>query len=221
MSFVHPPTVLTLYHTKWACSSIPLWALLELEVPETEVAVVPVSHKQLQSDTTIAEISPRRMVPVLAHPDGTTIAESGAILLYVLEKFDTEHKLHPAPNSPLRAKFLQHIFYVVAEACSVVVRLYLVTLKPKEKRDSAVVEPLMKKYNTVVVEYLERELDHGKRPYLLGEEFTAADMAFGYIIMTAAFCGGEDGEDTLVNEVVKSYHIRCSGHEFYEKLFKY
>ncbi len=221
MSFVHPPIVPTLYHVEWGCSSIPLWALLALEVPETEVAVVPVSHAQLASDPTLAEISPRHVVPVLAYPDGTTIVESGAILLHLLEKFDTERKLHPAPNSPLRAKFLQHLFYVAAEALSVVIGLYYVTRTPKEKRDRADVEPLMKKYNTVVIEYLERELDHGKRPYLLGEEFTAADMAFGYVVMTAAFCDGEEGEDTLVNEVVKSYHIRCSQHESFDKLVKF
>ncbi len=216
MSFVHPPTVPTLYHSKWFCSSIPLWALLELQVPETEVAVVSISQEQLKSDPTIAKITPRHVLPVLAFPDGTTIVEAGAILLYLLEKFDTAHKLHPAPNSPLRAKFLQHLFYAVSEAYSAVVAMFMVTRTPKEERDRVVVEPLMKKYNTVVVEYLERELDHGKSPYLLGDEFTAADMAFGYIIMTASFC---EGEDTLVSEVAKSYHIRCSERELYGKLF--
>ena len=217
MTIVHPPSVPTLYHSKWFCSSIPLWALQELGVPETEIAVVSITQEQLKTDPTIAKLSPRKVLPVLAYPDGTTILEAGAILLHFLEKFDKEYKLHPSPSSPLRAKFLQHIFYVVSEAYAAVVAVFGVSFStPKEKRDRAVVDPLMEKYNTKVVKYLERELEYGKRPYLLGDEFSAADIAFGYIIMTASFC---NGEDTLVSEVAKKYHERCSQRELYGKLF--
>jgi glutathione S-transferase len=44
--------------------------------------------------------------PLLVH-DGQVIAESGAIALYLLEAFDPDFKLHPAPGAPNRAAFFE------------------------------------------------------------------------------------------------------------------
>lgn len=175
------------------------------------------TEEEVQKDPAVLKISPRRVLPVLALPNGEMVVEAGAIALYFLEEYDKEGKLHPLPGSPNRIRFLQAVVYSVAEAYSAVVNLFKVCRGvPVDKRDRAVIDPLIEKYEKVVVQHLERELDFGKRDYYLGDEFSAADIMFSYITMVATFV---EGEKLLENAVVAAYAKRVADRDAYKTLY--
>lgn len=190
--------------------------LLEANVPETGIKVVKITDEQLKKDEAFGRLSPRRVVPVLAMPDGSAILESSAILLYIMETFDTAHKLHPAVGDAKRPLYLQAVAYVGAEAYRAVVGVFAECfMKPLEKRDRAKVDTAKEKYQTVVVEHLERHFADG-RAYYLGSEFSAADIPFAYVLMTASFV---EGEELLVSPTLTAYHSRLKERDSYKKLF--
>lgn len=88
---------LVLHHLNRSRSERLIWLLEELGV-----AYELVRHKRdPQVNLAPAEliaIHPMGKAPLLIH-DGQVIAESGAIALHLLEHFDTDHRLHPAPGA--------------------------------------------------------------------------------------------------------------------------
>lgn len=216
MEFCPKVTVPTLYHAQWFCSSIPHQILLELDVPASSCAVVKLSE-EVRKAADFSKLSPRRVLPVLALPSGEKIVEAGAIALYFLETFDKAGKLHPLIGSPDRPRFLQAAFYVTSEMYKASVSLFLYCMKtPKEKRDTAVLGPMIETFNKVVIDHLERELDFGKRKFYLGDEFSSADIFLGYITMTTSFV---QGEDLLTNTVVADYAKRVAERSSFKALF--
>lgn len=206
----------TLYHVPWTCSSIPYQLLLELDIPNTTVDVITLSPTELRTSPEIEFLSPRRVVPFVAFPDGTTLVEVGAIVLYLCETFDKEHKLHPARGDPNRTRFFQGVVYTVAEGYRAVTNVVEECFgKSQEERAHETLGPLMEKFNTVVVEHLVQELEEAGRTYYLGEKFSVVDIMFGYILMTAEFADA----GLLKNEVVKLYHQRLKERPAYMKLF--
>lgn len=206
----------TLYHVPWLCSSIPYQLLLELDIPSTAVDVIRVSHTELKTSPEIEFLSPRRVVPFIAFPDGTTLVEVGAIILYLCETFDKEHKLHPAPGDPNRIRFFQGVVYTVAEGYRAVTAVFEECFeKSQEERAHGKIGPLTQKFDTVVVEHLMLELEEAGRTYYLGEKFSVVDVMFGYILMMAEFADA----GLLKNEVVKQYHQRLKERPAYKKLF--
>lgn len=198
-------------------SSIPYQILLELGVPSTSAAVVTITQDDMKNNLSFRKISPRGVLPVLALPCGESIVEAGAIALYFLEKFDTSGKLHPLPGTPDRPRFLQSVVYTAAEGYSAVVQLFKACRGvPHEKRDRAVVDPRLEKYNKTVVQHLEQQLDYGRRDYYLGAEFSAADIMFSWILMVAGFM---QDENVLANEVVAAYAKRIGKRETYKVLY--
>lgn len=179
--------------------------------------IVTLSSDEVKKDDSFAKISPRRVAPLLVLPSGEQIV-SGAISLYILERFDAAGKLHPLPGSPNRARFLQATFYTAAEMFPTAGVLFRYCMaNPKEKRDPKVVAALIEKFEKVVIAHLERDLDGGKRKYYLGEEFSAADVCCSYITMTATFV---QGEDLLAkSSVVTEYANRMAERKSYKALF--
>lgn len=91
-----PPA--TLYHVPKTISSPIVQTLLELD-DGPSVHIETLTFKQLKS-TEYLKINPMGTSPALT--DGShvlqgpiTMFESGAILSWILEEYDTKHKLHP------------------------------------------------------------------------------------------------------------------------------
>lgn len=64
------------------------------------------------------QINPNGRIPAIVHhrPDGTdfTVFESAAIILYMIQRFDTEHKLSFATGSDDESEALQWIMFAVS-----------------------------------------------------------------------------------------------------------
>jgi glutathione S-transferase len=103
---------------------------------------------------------------------------------YLCEKFG---KLAPQPGAPKRAEFLQWVHFSEATAMPPLGAFFQNSfIKPEDKRIPAVVPEARE----AIGKWLKVLDDHLKnRKYLLGDEFSAADVMMGYSVNGAKFSG--------------------------------
>lgn len=209
-----PPKVPTLYHVHYFCSSIPYAVALELSIPDDQLKINHISNTTLRADPEIGALSQRRVAPFVHFPDGSVLLEAGAIVLYLCETFDKDGKLHPLPGTPGRNKFLQAVVYTAAECYRAVVNVFLCCYgRTPDQRDEIAVVTTSQKYHKIVTKHLLTQLE-GKK-YYLGDQFSVADIMFGYILMTAEVCDVELLEDQSIRE----YHDRIKARPSYQEVF--
>lgn len=213
----------TLYHVPWFCSSIAVQVAREIPISPSSLQIKSITVAELRTSEEILQVSPRRVVPVLALPDGTAIGEVGAIVLYLLETFDESGKLHPLRGDPNRPRFLQASFYIVSECYKAAFEVFLMCFRvqptkeridPKE-RDEGKWKKATEKFRKVVIEHLVTELKDGGRQFYLGDRLSAADFMFGYILMWVDSCG----EGLLDHKVVKEYYDRLKARPIHRQLY--
>jgi glutathione S-transferase len=165
-------TMITLYHAPQSRSSRMIWLLEELGVP---YEIRPVSIYRPMTGEGVADPAnphPDKRVPALLH-DGSLVAESVAILLYLLDTFP-EAGLAPAPGDPRRGDYLTWIAWYVAE------------LEPAlfaGMSGELAAAPHKQRGYDAVVSRLRAAL--ARHPYVMGDRFTGADflissaLAFG------------------------------------------
>jgi len=95
---------------------------LRLTYPDSgltyEFKELSLQHKE-QKEPWYLKINPNGRIPAIVHhrPDGTdfTVVESSAILLYLVQRFDPEYKLHWPAGSDEESETLQWIFFAHGE----------------------------------------------------------------------------------------------------------
>jgi glutathione S-transferase len=98
-----------------------------------------------------------------------TIWESGAVLSFLLLKYDTEYKLHPDPQTSSQsqiATFMHLQQYIIATVYPFVATLYIHTLKPFEEQDVDYVKDAKTKFRTLIGPTLSNFL--GNKEYFMG-----------------------------------------------------
>jgi glutathione S-transferase len=162
--------MIKLYHAPLTRSIRIYWLLEELGIPY-ELSLVKFTPGKLP----FAQATPYGKVPAIEDGD-VVMFESGAILEYVLEKYG-QGRLAPAPGTPGRAAFLQWVHFSEATALPPVGDIVRHTLfKPEPERIPAVVEDARGRLGAIFA-VVEKALE-GK-PYLLGADFSAADIMMG------------------------------------------
>ena len=96
--------------------SVPVEAALTLLDLAHEVVEAPTWEGDAQRDR-VAPVNPMRQIPALITPDGETITESAAILIWLAEQHP-EAALAPEPGDPRRAQFLRWMTFVPAAVYS-------------------------------------------------------------------------------------------------------
>jgi glutathione S-transferase len=145
-------------------------------------------------------IHPLGKSPVIID-DGNTIAESGAIVEYLVDTYGNGRFI-PAPNTPERLRYTYWLHYAEGSAMPPLLMKLLFTLMPR--RAPALLRPLVRKVSSQALTglvnpqlkqhmaYWEQELS--KSPWFAGNEFTAADIQMSFPLEAAAARGGlEDG----------------------------
>ena len=117
--------------------------------------------------------------------DGFTLAESGAIARYLLEKFDTDNKLGPQSDDPkAKAEWMQWLMYTEASAFAPML-IKLLLSRHEEK------PPLFDMFATgevaLQLSYVEARL--ADRDYVMGDTFQAPDIGMTYIAQMAERLG--------------------------------
>jgi glutathione S-transferase len=168
--------MIKLYHAPLTRSIRIYWLLEELGIPY-ELSLVKFTPGKMP----FAQAAPYGKVPAIEDGDVVMI-ESGAILEYVLEKYG-QGRLAPAPGTAGRAAFLQWVYFSEATALPPIGDIVRHTLfKPEPERIPAVVEDARGRLGATFA-VVEKALE-GK-PYLLGPDFSAADIMMGVTLHIA------------------------------------
>jgi glutathione S-transferase len=158
---------LTLYHASPSRSSVVLWMLEELGEPY-ELKVLSLNNGDQQKPDYLA-INPMGKVPALKHGD-TVITEVAAICTYLADEFPGK-KLNVPVGTPRRGVYLKWLFF--GPSCmepAVTDRAF----PPKEEARRAMLGygDFDTTMNTVA-----KAVEKG--PWLMGDQFTAADVVVG------------------------------------------
>ncbi|MFN4296425.1 MAG: glutathione S-transferase family protein [Brevundimonas sp.] len=96
--------------------SVPVEAALTLLGIDHEVIEAPTWEGEAQRDR-VAPVNPMRQIPALITPDGETITESAAILIWLADSHPGA-RLAPPPGDPRRAQFLRWMSFIPASIYS-------------------------------------------------------------------------------------------------------
>lgn len=122
----------------------------------------------------VAPVNPMRQVPVLITPDGETITESAAILIWLAEQ-NPEAALAPEPGDPRRARFLRWMTFVPASIYSMYwVRDVPSRLVGDDPKAQAEIDRRTQDRISACWAMMEEQLRPGR--FLLGDEMTVLDL---------------------------------------------
>ncbi len=183
--------MLTVYHVPITRSLRVLWLCQELELPH-EVRTVDFGAAYRASPEWRA-LNPVGKVPAMT--DGNfTMFESGAMVQYLLDRYG-QGRLQPAPGTEAHGLYLQWSWFAEATYARPIGEI--VNHRRAFGADGeipAVVEE-MKGRARLCSEAVDRALQG--RDYLLGDQFSAADIMMGYSVMLAQRFSSTEGLDAL------------------------
>lgn len=175
-----------LYYVPKTRATRPRWMLEELGVPYELVRLDP-SKGETRTPEHLGR-QPLGHVPALE--DGQVhMFESAAICLYLAERFP-EKGLVPPPATPARAATYQWLFYAMAEMEPPCSAMSAERRKPEGQRDAAALAEARGRFKKAAAA-LEPLLS--KNPYLLGGNFTVADVVVGAILAWGRSLGALEG----------------------------
>ncbi|MGO3932148.1 glutathione S-transferase family protein [Rhodopseudomonas pseudopalustris] len=188
--------MLTVHHLNNSRSQRVLWLLEELGVPYE------LKRYQRQPDMMapkeLRAVHPLGKSPVITD-DGNTIAESGAIIEYVIDHYG-EGRLIPPPKTPERLRYTYWLHYAEGSAMPPLLLKLLFTMMPQQA--PALVRPLVKLIaGGVLTGFVDPQLKQhmafweselAKTDYFAGDAFTAADVQMSFPLEAAASRGGLD-----------------------------
>jgi len=180
----------TLHHLTHSRSERIIWLLEELKVEYVLERHARDVQTRLAPDS-LARLHPLGKAPLIEH-DGGIIAESGAIAQHLLETFDADHRLHPAPGASNRAVFLEWMH--AAEGAVFLPFLMNTYLEATGLTDS-LLAGYMAGERAKALGAVEAHL--ADTPYFAGEAFTAADIMMGFQLEAADKRGAVDADSPV------------------------
>jgi len=180
-----------LYYAPRTRATRPRWLLEEIGAPYELVRLDLSKGEQKQPD--YLKVHPHGVVPALVDGD-LALFESAAICAYLADKFP-DARLAPPIGTPARGKYYQWLVYAMATAEPPVLKIFRNTMMlPEAQRQPALVEEGRKQW-AEVARVLSQSLEG--RTFLLGDQFTAADVMIGSIVGWSSFMGLLEGWPVL------------------------
>jgi len=122
----------------------------------------------------VAGVNPMRQVPALVLPSGEVMTESAAILIWLGDRYP-EAQLCPAPDDPLRARYLRWMVYLPAAIYS----MFWVRDEPSRLVPDPAAQPAMLERTAERIAHcwqlMDSQIDE-PAPYLLGEKISMLDL---------------------------------------------
>ena len=206
--------MITVHHLNNSRSQRVLWLLEELGLPYEIVKY------QRDPQTMLAPASLRAVHPLGKSPvfedDGVTIAETGAIIEYVLERHGGG-RLIPAAGTPERLRYTYWLHFAEGSAMSpLLLKLIFDRIetgpmpffaKPiakgiARKVKGLMVEPNLKRH----LDFMESEL--GKSEWFAGNDFSAADIQMSFPVEASAMRAGLDASWPKLMSYLRRIHAR-------------
>jgi glutathione S-transferase len=206
--------MVVVHHLNNSRSQRVLWLLEELGVPY-EVKRYERDAKTMLAPPALLAIHPLGKSPVIT--DGEIIlAESGAIIEYLVEKYG-EGRMRPPAGSPQRLKYLYWMHYAEGSAMPpLLFRLVFnrIASNPAPWPVSAIARRIAATVEKSFIEpnlsrhlnYMEAELN--AQPWFAGEEFTAADVQMSFPLEAAALRGGLNASRPKLMAFLDRIHAR-------------
>ncbi|MFL9884223.1 glutathione S-transferase [Paraburkholderia agricolaris] len=219
--------MLIVHHLNNSRSQRVLWLLEELGVPY-EIKRYERDPKTMLAPPELRAIHPLGKSPVIVD-DGQTIAESGAIIEYLVDKYG-QGRFAPAAGTPERLRYTYWMHYAEGSAMPPLL-LKLVALriagapmpffaKPIARKiaatlQSSFIDPQLKLH----LGYINKEL--GATGWFVGTDFTAADVQMSFPLEAATARGGMEGQIPAVVDFLKRIHARPAYQRALERGGKY
>ncbi|RRN66451.1 glutathione S-transferase family protein [Caulobacter sp. 602-1] len=209
--------MLVVHHLNNSRSQRVLWLLEELGVPYE------VKHYERDAETMLAPPALKAIHPLGKSPvitdDGKTIAETGAIVEYVIETYG-QGRLIPPAGGPERLRYTYWLHYAEGSAMTPLLLKLVFTALPTRapgllkglvkaiagKAQQGFVDPQLKTH----IDYWEAELS--KTPWFAGAEFTAADIMMSFPLEAGAARAGADSRPH-----VKAFLARIHARPAYQR----
>ena len=189
--------MLTVHHLNNSRSQRVLWMLEELGVDYEIKRYLRAPHSML-APREVRAVHPLGKLPVIVD-DGLTIAESGAIIEYLVERYGQGRFAPPHGASPERVRYSYWMHYAEGSAMPpLLLKLVAVRIgsalmpffvQPVARRiaatmQSSFIDPQLRLH----LGYIDGEL--AKSEWFAGSEFTAADVLMSFPLETASHRAG-------------------------------
>jgi len=206
--------MITLHHLENSRSQRVLWLLEELGLPY-ELKRYARDPKTMLAPPELMQVHPLGKSPVITE-DGVTVAESGAIVEYLLDTHG-QGRLRPVPGTPERLRFTYWLHFAEGSAMPFLL-LKLVFDKVRTAPVPFFVKPVVKGIAAKVTDsfiapnlqrqlaYMEAELK--RFPWFAGPEFSAADVQMSYPLEAAAARGGLTATCPAITDWLARIHAR-------------
>ena len=207
--------MITVHHLNNSRSQRVLWLLEELGVPY-ELQKYQRDPKTMLAPRELTRVHPLGKSPVLTD-DATTVAESGAIIEYLLDTYGAG-RLRPPAGTEGRRRFTYWLHFAEGSAMPPLLLKLIFDrigagqgmpffVKPIARGIAAKVKGLMVKPNlTRQLEFMESELT--RHAWFAGEEFSAADIQMSFPVEAAAQRAGLDESRPRLMAFLKNIHAR-------------
>lgn len=209
--------MIVVHHLNNSRSQRVLWLLEELGVPY-EIKKYQRNPKTMLAPPELLQVHPLGKSPVITD-DGTTVAESGAIIEYLLSRFSpgTQGRLAPAAGTPEALRFTYWLHFAEGSAMPPLLLKLIFDripkspmpffVKPIAKGISAKVLALMVEPNLKrQLDFMEAEL--GRSEWFAGGDFSAADIQMSFPVEAAAQRAGLDASRPKLMAWLKRIHAR-------------
>jgi glutathione S-transferase len=206
--------MITVHHLNNSRSQRVLWLLEELGVPYE------IKHYQRDKKTKLAPPELRAVHPLGKSPvvtdNGKTIAESGAIVEYIVDTYGRS-KLKPPPGTDEALAYTYWLHFAEGSAMPpFLIKLIFDTMESRKM--PFFIKPVVKgiagkvrkgfldRQIGSVLDYMESEL--GKHEWFAGNEFTAADIQMSFPCEVATTRGGLGQTRSKLSAFVQRIHAR-------------
>ena len=207
--------MLTVHHLNNSRSQRVLWLLEELGVPY-EIKRYERDPKTMLAPPELRAVHPLGKSPVITDA-GQTIAESGAIIEYLVDKYGEGSGLKPAAATPERLRYTYWLHYAEGSAMPPLL-LKLVAqrigtapmpffAKPIARKiaatlQSSFINPQLKLH----FGYMDNELS--KTGWFAGDTFTAADVQMSFPLEAGSARAGMKGRTPAIDDFLQRIHAR-------------
>jgi glutathione S-transferase len=206
--------MITVHHLNNSRSQRVLWLLEELGV-EYEITRYERHPRTMLAPPSLRAVHPLGKSPVITDA-GVTIAESGAIVEYLVERHG-QGRLAPPPGSPERLRYTYWLHYAEGSAMPPLVLKLIFTriplapmpffMRPVVRRIAQGVEKTFVDPQIALhLDYLEGEL--AKSEWFVGSEFSAADIQMSFPLEAAATRAGFGSQRPKLGAFLERIHAR-------------
>ena len=206
--------MITVHHLNNSRSQRVLWLLEELGLPY-EIKKYQRDAKTMLAPPELLAVHPLGKSPVITD-DGVTVAESGAIVEYLVERY-SNGRLAPAIGTPQRLQWRYWLHFAEGSAMPPLLLKLIFDkvaqspmpffVKPIARGISAKVQAMMVTPNlTRQLDFMESEL--GKSQWFAGDEFSAADIQMSFPLEAAAQRAGLDASRPKLMAFLTRIHAR-------------